>query len=209
MYRCASHAHQKSMNQTNDTIIREVLVERLRKEYEANPEYRVIPELGLWHGATRIDIAVVNGILHGFEIKSDRDTLARLPEQREAYNSVFDQVTLVVGRKHFVDAFKMVPEWWGIQTAHMSEDGSVFFNPIREPKNNPVQDSVSIARLLRRREALNLLESRGKADGIRSQSRDTIYERVVESIELEVLKDHVRSVLQGPRQDWRFGVQLV
>jgi hypothetical protein len=203
------YLQQKVMHQTNDTIIREVLVDQLRREYAANPEYRVIPELGLWHGAARIDVAVVNGVLHGFEIKSDRDTLARLPEQREAYNSVFDQVTLIVGSKHFVDAFKMVPEWWGIQTAHMSEDGSVFFNPIREAKNNPRQDNVSIARLLRRREALDLLEREGAADGVRSKSRDVIYQRIVESVELEELKTHVRGVLQGSRQDWRFGVQLV
>lgn len=198
------------MNQlTNDTVIRKALISRLNEEYAANPEYQVIPELGLWHGAARIDVAVVNGILHGFEIKSDRDTLFRLPEQREAYNSVFDQVTLVVGSKHFVGAFKMVPEWWGIQTVRMDKDGSVFFNSIREPKNNPRQDNVSIARLLRRREALDLLESRGMADGVRSKPRDVIYRRVAESVELETLKDHVRSVLQRPRRDWRFDAQLV
>ncbi len=196
------------MNPTNDTIIRKALLERLSKEYAANPEYRVIPELGLWHGAARIDVAVVNGVLHGFEIKSDRDTLARLPEQREAYNSVFDQVTLVVGSRHFVEAFKMVPEWWGIQIAHIGKDGSVFFNQIRESRSNPMQDDISIARLLRRREALDLLESVGMANGFHSKSRDTIYAKVVETVELETLKSYVRNVLQGSRQDWRFGVQL-
>lgn len=199
---------RKTTKHTNDTIIRKVLVDRLQKEYVTSPEYRVIPELGLWHGAVRIDVAVVNGVLHGFEIKSDRDTLARLPEQREAYNSVFDQVTLVVGHKHFVEAFKIVPEWWGIQTAHIAADDSVFFNQIRKPRNNPMQHDISIARLLRRSEALDLLESVGKAEGVRSKSRDEIYSRVVESVGLEALKHHVRSVLQGSRQDGRFGLQL-
>lgn len=197
------------MGLTNDTIIREALLERLKKEYASNPEYRIISELGLWHGAARIDVAVVNGILHGFEIKSDRDTLARLPEQREAYNSVFDKVTLIVGGKHFVDAFKMIPDWWGIETVHMNENGSIFFNSIREPQDNQEQHDVSIARLLWRREALDLLESIGKADGVRSKPRDAIYTRVVESLELGMLKQHVRSVLQSPRQNWRSGVQLV
>ena len=196
------------MSPTNDTIIRKALLEQLSKEYAANPEYRVIPELGLWHGAARIDVAVVNGVLHGFEIKSDRDTLARLPEQREAYNSVFDQVTIVVGSRHFIEAFKMIPEWWGVQIAHVGKDGSVFFNQIRESRSNPMQDDISIARLLRRREALDLLESVGMANGIHSKSRDTIYAKVVETVELETLKSYVRNVLQGSRQDWRFGVQL-
>ena len=196
------------MSPTNDTIIRKALLEQLSKEYAANPEYRVIPELGLWHGAARIDVAVVNGVLHGFEIKSDRDTLARLPEQREAYNSVFDQVTIVVVSRHFIEAFKMIPEWWGVQIAHVGKDGSVFFNQIRESRSNPMQDDISIARLLRRREALDLLESVGMANGFHSKSRDTIYAKVVETVELETLKSYVRNVLQGSRQDWRFGVQL-
>lgn len=200
---------QKNVGQTNDAIIREALVERLNKEYEKDPEYRIIPELGLWHGAARIDVAVVNGVLHGFEIKSDRDTLSRLPEQRGAYNSVFDKVTLVVGSKHFVDAFKIVPEWWGIETAHASKNGKIFFNTIREAQNNPAQDNVSIARLLWRHEALDLLESKGKASGVRSKSREVIYERVAESIELELLKQHVRNVLRSSREGWRSGVQLV
>lgn len=199
----------KTMAQTNDTIIREALVGLLNNEYAKTPEYRIIPELGLWHGAARIDVAVVNGVLHGFEIKSDRDTLSRLSEQREVYNSVFDQITLVVGNKHFVEAFKMVPEWWGIQTAHIDESGNVFFNLIRMAQNNPMLDDVSVARLLRRREALDLLESKGKAAGVRSKSRDAIYERIAKSIERDVLRQYVRSVLQGSRQNWRFGVQSV
>src|SRR3989344_5162103 len=151
-----------TMRQTNDAMIRETLINRLQREYATNSDYRIIPELGLWHGAARIDVAVVNGILHGFEIKSDRDTLARLPEQREAYNSVFDKVSLVVGSKHFVAAFKIVPEWWGIETVRVSEGGSLLFNQIREPKYNTEQDDISIARLLRRNEALDLLDRAGK-----------------------------------------------
>jgi hypothetical protein len=184
---------------TNDTIIREALVKQLENEYASNPEYRVIPELGLWHGASRVDVAVVNGILHGFEIKSDKDTLDRLPSQREAYNAVFDKVTLVVGAKHFVDAFKIVPNWWGIETAHLDKNGSVFFNTIREPGEN---------RLLWKNEALYLLESEGKAEGVRSKPRELVYARVAETIEIDVLKKYVRNVLQSPRQDWRSDLQL-
>ncbi|MEZ4194924.1 MAG: sce7726 family protein [Candidatus Paceibacterota bacterium] len=198
----------KKTAQTNDIIIREALVKRLENEYDSNPEYRVIPELGLWHGASRVDVAVVNGVLHGFEIKSDRDTLNRLPSQREAYNSVFDKVTLVVGAKHFVDAFKIVPNWWGIETAHLDENGSVFFNIIRQAGENPKQDEISIARLLWKNEALDLLESEGKAGGVRSKPRELVYERVAETIEIDVLKKYVRNVLQGPRQNWRSDLQL-
>ena len=198
-----------TMRQTNDAMIRETLINRLQREYATNSDYRIIPELGLWHGAARIDVAVVNGILHGFEIKSDRDTLIRLPEQMEAYNSIFDRVTLVVGSSHLVDVFKRVPEWWGVETAHVSASGLVSFNIIRDPRNNPKQDDVSIARLLWRHEALEKLESLGKADGIRSKPREVVYRRLAESLELKLLKKYVWDVLQSPRQGWRSDAQLV
>lgn len=196
----------KKMNQTNDTIIREALVNRLVIDY---PNYRIIPELGIWHGAARIDVAVVNGSLRGFEIKSDRDTLIRLPEQIHAYNTIFDQVTLVVGSKHFVDAFRMVPDWWGIETARIDENDSVFFNHIRSPQNNPNQDGISIARLLWRHEALQKLEDLGKAYGVRSKPREVVYQRLAESQGLEPLKEYVWDVLKSSRQDWRPDVQPV
>lgn len=203
-----------NMRQTNDAIIRETLINRLQREYATDSDYRIIPELGLWHGAARIDVAVVvvvvnDVLLHGFEIKSDRDTLIRLPEQMEAYNSIFDRVTLVVGSSHLVDVFKRVPEWWGIETAHVGADGLVFFNTIRDPRNNPKQDDVSIARLLWRHEALEKLESLGKADGIRSKPREVVYRRLAESLELKLLKKYVWNVLQSPRHGWRSDAQLV
>lgn len=193
---------------TSDASIRVVLRESLRDNYRDDPETAIFEELGVAHGAARIDIAVVNGIMHGYEVKSDLDTLRRLPEQMEMYNSVFDKVTLVVGSTHLVNAFKKIPEWWGVETARIDENGSVFFNKIREPHNNPQQHKVSIARLLWRHEALGILEKIGKADGVRSKPREVIYERLAESLGLEPLKKYVRGVLQHPRQDWRSGVQL-
>jgi len=38
-------------------------------------------------GASRIDRAVVNGSVHGYEIKSETDDLTRLPAQARAYCS--------------------------------------------------------------------------------------------------------------------------
>jgi len=60
---------------------------------------------------------VVNGKLHGYEIKSDADTLKRLPAQAEVYSAVFDLVTIVVGEHHLDTVRAIVPEWWGIVKA--------------------------------------------------------------------------------------------
>lgn len=192
--------------QTTDALIRKALLVRLSHQYP-NTKYRIVPELGLWHGASRIDIAVVNGILHGFEIKSDRDTLSRLDVQMPAYNSVFDKVTLVVGRTHMVQAFQTIPSWWGLETVGVDGDDRVIFNEIREPNSNPSQDVISIVRLLWRNEALDLLERIGKADGVRSKPRDVVYQRLITALDIQVIKEHVWHVLQHSRESWRSGAQ--
>ena len=196
------------MSLTNDIIIREALITRLGERYSRS-KYRIIPELGVQHGAARIDVAVVNGILHGFEIKSDKDTLSRLLDQRDYYNHVFDQMTLVVGKTHLYAAIKLVPDWWGLDLAKKTDDGSVIFQTIREPQDNLFQDGVSIARLLWRQEALALLEQAGEAKGVRSKSRAVIYEKLAHIYELEALKSCVRNILQTSRANWRSDAQLV
>lgn len=187
---------------TNDTVIREALKLHLNNLHAGNPKLRIIEELGVEHGAARMDVAVINGVLHGYEIKSDRDTLLRLPEQMGIYNSVFDQITLVVGKSHLHDAINLVPDWWGVMIAKINSNDSVVFNEIREAKNNVGQSSVSVARLLWRNEALELLEKVGEANGVRSKPRNLIYEKLSRVFEQELLEEKVRDVLCF-REAWR------
>lgn len=191
---------------TNDFIIRSALTEILRKRHAQDKELRIIEELGVRHGNVRIDIAVVNGIMHGYEIKSDRDTLERLPEQMREFNAVFDQLTLVVGKQHLYHAIHMVPDWWGITIAKVNSKGRVIFNIIREPEENKSQDKVSIARLLWREEALRILEEYNQARGVRSKPREFVYQRLADVLEADILKERVRKILLVPREDWRFGL---
>ncbi len=106
------------------------------------------------HGAARVDVAVVNGSLHGYELKSDSDSLGRLARQAHVYSSVLDRVTLVAGRRHLEEAMGLVPYWWGVQVAEMKPRGSVLFSSVRRARKNPSQDPVSVAKLLWREEAL-------------------------------------------------------
>jgi hypothetical protein len=193
---------------TNDKIIRQTLKADLNKLHAGDDKLRIIEEFGIEHGAIRIDIAVVNGLLHGYEIKSDRDTLLRLPDQMDAYNSVFDQVTLVVGKQHLCDAIRLVPDWWGITVAKIGAKQSVVLNRIRKAKDNPGQSSIAIARLLWRGEALRILEETGRADGLRSKPRELIYERLSSVLDRRTLEEKVREILFF-RGDWRSDAPLV
>lgn len=192
-----------NISPTNDQIIRSALREELLTLYNTKEhKLRILEELGIRHGAARVDIAVVNGIMHGYEIKSDLDTLQRLPEQIEHYNAVFNQMTLVVGKNHLYEAVKMVPEWWGVMLAKIDNNGTVVFLEIREAGENLEQDSTSVARLLWRDEALDILEDIGEADGLRSKPRTFVYEKLAMSLSKEALCERVRKVLFF-REDWR------
>jgi len=198
--------NSKNILSTNDLIIRSALKEVLKKKHARDKELRIIDELGVKHGSVRIDIAVINGIMHGYEIKSDRDTLARLPEQTAEFNTVFDQLTLVVGRQHLYQAIHIVPDWWGVTIARINAKGKVIFQTIREPEDNKEQDKVSIARLLWREEALRILEEHDQAYGVRSKPREFVYQKLADVLETDALKERVRKTLLIPRKDWRFGL---
>src|SRR5689334_15736416 len=88
----------------NDLDVRTALKEKLVHEHKGPPNSVMLEEMHIPLGGARIDIAVVNGSLHGYEIKSDRDTLARLVSQIGAYTAVFDHVTLVVSERHVLQA---------------------------------------------------------------------------------------------------------
>src|SRR5690625_4537558 len=99
-----------------DKDIRKILINEFIEtpEFINGPSTIIVNELDVCYGAVIADMVVINGEIHGFEIKSERDTLERLPIQSKFYSKVFDTVTLVVSEKHIEKATKLVPDWWGI-----------------------------------------------------------------------------------------------
>jgi len=191
----------------NDSNIRTVLREELNKKYAKDKNTLVLDELGVGHGTARIDLVVVNSCLHGYEIKSDVDSLKRLPDQIRIFSSVVDRMTLVVGYKHAYNALKMIPEWWGVKIAEENKrNGNVILTNARFPHNNPEIDLKALVALLWRDEALNILEEMGAASGVRSKTRTEIYERLVQVSNPELLRARVRQQLKR-RVGWRVGVQ--
>jgi hypothetical protein len=191
----------------NDRDIRTILKTELIRKYGNDDNTLILDELGIKHGAARIDLVVVNHRLHGYEIKSDRDSLKRLPEQIEAYSSVMDRVTLIVGYRHAYEALKMAPEWWGVRLAEEKEqNGTVVLSDARAARNNPKVDLTAAVTLLWRNEALSILEEIGMAFGLHSKPRNDIYKRLVELNDPDFLRLKIRQQLRA-RKEWRVSSQ--
>lgn len=184
-----------------DRDVRAALHARLLREHSADLDSTlVVDELGLC-GEVRVDVAVVNACLSGFELKSASDTLRRLPRQAQFYSQVLDYCTLVVAENHLDDALTMVPIWWGCVVVRPTKSG-VRLEEVAQPRSNEQIDAYSLAQLLWRDEALAALQDFDAVKGCRSKSRKVIWERLAEVADLESLRATVRTSLKA-RQRWR------
>lgn len=185
-----------------DFDVRSALKAGALKAHAGQPDTLVLDEFGLEHGQVFVDVAVINGEIHGYELKSDRDTLERLPHQVVAYSAALDRATLVVGERHYARVTSLIPEWWGLAVAVQESTNRVNVELVRNGSHNPTPAPASIARLLWRDEALALLEAVGEARGVRSKPRRFLYERLVAVLDLEALRLAVRKQLKH-RKGWR------
>lgn len=184
-----------------DIDIRKALFAGAFKAHEAEPDTLIVEELGLNHGEVRVDVAVINGAIHGFEIKSEKDTLERLPGQLAVYSATLDYVTLVVHESHVKAAVEIIPRWWGVQVVNGSVD-SVRFRQRRTSKPNPKLDPVSVLRLLWKDEALEILDELGLAKGMKSKPKELLYHKIAETLSPTEIGLKVRSTLKR-RENWR------
>lgn len=191
----------------NDIDIRRSLRSNPQKLIGSDKNSLIIEELGLCQGEARIDFAVVKSRIHGFEIKSERDNLNRLPLQVEIYSRTFDKVTLIVGSKHLIKAIEIVPHWWGIIEAK-SIDKRIFFSEYREHQDNPSLDPEAIVQFIWREEAYNILRERNLHKGLKRKSKWSLWDRLIETLTLDELRNEVISTLVS-RKDWRSDLQLV
>lgn len=189
----------------NDPQIREAFHRIFLQEYHDEPTTLVVDELGLEHGRCRADIAVINGHLDGFEIKSDADSLARLGSQIIKYNAVFDHATIILSGCHLENVLSMVPKWWGIILVEERAKGGIGFQIIRQSSVNQNVDDYSVAQLLWRDEAQEILIDLGIRGKQLREKRAMLYRYIVEILDSYDLRFIVREYLKK-RQNWRLPV---
>ena len=175
-----------------DPDVRALLREYLDHIHEGT-DTQVLEELGLCQGDVRVDVAAVNGELSGYEIKSPSDTLARWPNQCRVYSKVVDRAWLVAPEKTLKKA--EIPEWWG-QIAIFELDDRLALRVVKDAAANPSLDPLSIAKLLWRDEALEVLRGAGRARGVMTKPRKVVWKRLIESVSCEDLRASVRAALK-------------
>lgn len=129
------------------------------------PCLRICDELKVSRGSCRIDLAAISTSIHGYEIKSDCDTLRRLPRQSEHYGRVFRRVTAVAGERHLARVREQVPAWWGILCVHSSGDVQHVDVDRNGKENEDALDIRALVEMLEKNELSALLYRNGLKKG--------------------------------------------
>jgi hypothetical protein len=139
---------------------------------------------------TRADVAIVGDALRGFEIKTARDKLNRLPHQVEAYSNVFDFCSAVVADRHVEPALELLPEWWGV----MVISANSHIDHLRQPRQNPMINPEVLVRLLWREEAFAALDRVGGCPDP-AMNRSNLWTHLMSRLHLDELREVVRHAL--------------
>lgn len=191
-----------TLSTMRDSHVRGLLLEHLRRLHIDEPDTRIVDELDLCNGAARVDVAVFNGRLTGWEIKSPRDRLDRLPAQVIYYSKVCDEAWLVTDATHLEAALKVLPDWWGVLKIDVDENGPALVQH-RAAEENPHVESESVVRLLWRDETIALLKENGAdTSGLRRANRAVLWAALVTLLDSNTLRAAVRDTIKA-RPEWR------
>lgn len=186
----------------NESAIRIALKDRHLRHHHGRDDSFMIDELGLAHAQCRVDLAVFNGHLHGYEIKSARDTLDRLPRQLAIYSEALQKLTLVVAARHLDAAALIGPDWCGLIEVTSGPRGGMKFASHRRARLNPGLDPFMLAHLLWRSEVQNLLRLRGASSADLSAPRKQLYRALANELSVRELAMAIKSAM-ATRARWR------
>jgi hypothetical protein len=187
---------------TTDREIRAALHSKKLKSLHQRSDTLVIDELGLAHAKGRIDVAVINGCLHGYEIKSGQDTLDRLPQQLALYEQCLEKLTIVCAEKHLVALDRLAPIWCGVLSVSKGSRSSIRFENVRAARRNPNVSAERLAYLLWRDEAVELLMKLGASPNIVRMPKKILCAHLGAALTVPEMTGHVKTFMKS-RQMWR------
>ena len=169
-------------NKLYDRDIREPLFEFLEDRFG---KVRILEEKRAGRAVADV-IMITPSALYGIEIKSDADTYTRLEKQVSYYNLYFDRNIVVVGTSHAAHIAEHVPDFWGIITVEVDEEGKADFYILREAGVNPeVSDKHKIS-LLWRPELANI-QAKNDLPRYPQKSKSYVQDVLLERVAPDVL----------------------
>ncbi len=186
----------------SDRDIRTAVLKRMRDRYAEDGDTLVVEELGLAHGKSRIDIAVIGKDIYGLEIKSDRDTLARLPSQMRIYGSSLQRLSIVCSEKYLVQVESMVPDWVGLHLVEGASREEITITTLRRANLNPKIEPVMIAHLLWKQEAVKLLLRKKPGKSLTRKRRIDLYRLLTQHYSCTELVREI-GLFMKDRDEWR------
>ncbi len=188
-----------------DTDIRVALTCEIGRRYGGR-ECLLVPEVDIVCGIPgRIDALLVADRICGFEIKSDVDSLRRLPRQLEAYEPALERGTLVAASRHVDAAAKLLPPWWGIWVV-IDRAGTVALTVHRSGKANPGLSLHAVAEFISREDLVRHL----RTQGVRGYSKYSVYALRDQVVGLHSKRDFLTLArwVMSSRADWRYRALL-
>jgi frataxin-like iron-binding protein CyaY len=182
------------MNMLNESDIKAALIDKLIERGMLQNAV-LINEMVVANWSRRADIAVVNGKLYAFEIKSDFDSLQRLEGQVSAYLDRFDKVTVVTTRKFANLISEQMPPDVEIWEA-TSEEGEVSFRVARRGKTKEITCKRTLCGFLLKSEIVSFLRQRNELSSLHEMNRDELIS-MAKGYSLKDLRSYVLSCLKA------------
>lgn len=149
----------------------------------------LINEMVVANWSRRVDLAIANGNLHAYEIKSDLDSLKRLDGQLVAYLARFDKTTVVCAPRFTSEVLRRTPAFVEVLEVGLV-DKEISFKVVRRGVLRPIQDKEILAAFLLKSELAALLKNQAAA-----QPRNLLIESV-RSLPVTVLRRYVLECLK-------------
>ena len=169
--------------------LKAAVIDRLYANAHVDSDAVVISEMVVDNWSRRADVVLANGKLWGFEIKSEMDTLGRLPGQMDVFARSFEKLTVVVAARFETQVREMLPDGVGLWV----EDRDGILKERVRPRLNMLSREAAI-RLMTVSELRRLLSCNGSV-GISDAPR-TVLEAIARSLPASDLANAARDAVK-------------
>lgn len=181
----------------NEAQVKAAVLTRVREAAGRRRKPIVTAEFTLGSSGVRADLAVFAETSIGFEIKTARDTLRRLPAQMAAYARYFDHAVAIVAPSHVPN---ILPEALHGGSLWTYDEGGTL-RPLVEGQVNAVADEALIDLMTQaeRRKGDFLAAITGRYDATSRQFWTAVSRRSIRSADLPLLSRFTEARTQARR----------